>query len=372
MQINELLVGDPAPALEIECFLKGKPIQRFERGSVYVIEFWATWCAPCKASIPHLSSLQQHYPEVCILGIAVGWKDADIVEVFVREQGDAISYRIALDRAGNPGERYSRSRLVWCEAAYQQGVPSAFIVDRDGRIAWMGHPQEIDHALSAIVNGDWDLEQEAEAHRRWLTDSRVREARRMEATVSRLLAEDRRADAIAVYHEAFGAYPVLEASYGLAYFKLLLAQTGDAAMNYAHRLVNEIYPESFPALLYVAERLLEKTVLPERDGLARESADLALLALLKLESVLSTEANTDMKVQMRISCAISEALLTLGNIAEARVRMIAVQELSAKLGEAPVQRVEELLSRISANAGALPMECDGNICIPAADRKIGL
>ena len=69
-QPPSLNIGDPAPALQVREWLKGEPIQRFEKGNVYVLEFWATWCAPCKAAMPHLSALANEYKgKVRFLGI---------------------------------------------------------------------------------------------------------------------------------------------------------------------------------------------------------------------------------------------------------------------------------------------------------------
>lgn len=39
-------IADPAPSLYVQEWLKGTPIQQFEKGRIYVIEFWATWCKP--------------------------------------------------------------------------------------------------------------------------------------------------------------------------------------------------------------------------------------------------------------------------------------------------------------------------------------
>jgi thiol-disulfide isomerase/thioredoxin len=49
---------DPAPPLKVSKWLKGEEVKRFEPGKVYVVEFWATWCGPCIAFMPHLAELQ--------------------------------------------------------------------------------------------------------------------------------------------------------------------------------------------------------------------------------------------------------------------------------------------------------------------------
>ena len=54
-----LAVGDNAPELKIEKWIKGGGFDRLEKGKVYVIDMWATWCVPCIAGMPHLTKLQQ-------------------------------------------------------------------------------------------------------------------------------------------------------------------------------------------------------------------------------------------------------------------------------------------------------------------------
>ncbi len=54
---GDLSVGDAAPKLAVKEFVKGDPIAQLEKGKTYVVEFWATWCGPCRTSIPHLTEL---------------------------------------------------------------------------------------------------------------------------------------------------------------------------------------------------------------------------------------------------------------------------------------------------------------------------
>ena len=67
-----LRIGDPAPAIKYSKWLKGEPVTSFNGGQIYILEFWATWCGPCKGAMPHLTELQKEYEgKVTIVGVGV-------------------------------------------------------------------------------------------------------------------------------------------------------------------------------------------------------------------------------------------------------------------------------------------------------------
>lgn len=133
---KKLEVGSKAPAIGATKWVKGKEVKKFEKGKVYVVEFWATWCGPCIANIPHLTEIQKTYSDITVIGMAASEQDKDSkkVEEFVKGKGDEMGYTVAFDNgSGNMSKN-------WMQAAEQRGIPCAFIVDGDGKIAFVGHP----------------------------------------------------------------------------------------------------------------------------------------------------------------------------------------------------------------------------------------
>lgn len=149
-----LKIGDPAPSLEIESWIKGEPVTEFRSGHVYVVEFWATWCPPCKKSIPHLTELQKTYEDAATI-IGISAKDAngeslDKVAKYVTSAGKSMEYTVAFDDG-------SKTNQAYMVAARQRGIPTAFVVDQQGKIVWIGHPlMGLDDVLERVVKGEFD------------------------------------------------------------------------------------------------------------------------------------------------------------------------------------------------------------------------
>ena len=81
-----LKVGDPAPALAPGKWLKGEPVKALEKGKIYVVEFWATWCSGCVAQIPHLNELTRKLKDRPVRFISVTDEDRDVISAFLAKR----------------------------------------------------------------------------------------------------------------------------------------------------------------------------------------------------------------------------------------------------------------------------------------------
>lgn len=130
---QEALYGKPgqtASSLDGVEWVKGAPVQ-FVKDQVYVVEFWATWCPPCRDSIPHLTELQKNYKDkkVTFIGIT-NERDSAMVKKFVDDLGDKMDYTVAIDADRAVSDHYMK-------AFGARGIPHAFIVNGQGRSSGM-------------------------------------------------------------------------------------------------------------------------------------------------------------------------------------------------------------------------------------------
>ncbi len=125
------LASRPAAPPTVVTTLDGKSVDLAAlKGRVVLIDFWATWCPPCRAEIPHFQALYMKYqPRLQILGLAMDQDGAGTVTAFVKAQG--MTYPVALGTEAL-GNAYGGIR----------GIPTTFLIDKQGRIAkkYFGDP----------------------------------------------------------------------------------------------------------------------------------------------------------------------------------------------------------------------------------------
>ena len=103
--------------------LEGKPwsLKSLE-GKVVLVNFWATWCPPCRKEMPDLEALYKQFQKQGLVILAISDEDASKVKPFIAEQG--VSYTVLLD----PGRKVNTLFHV-------MGIPKTFIYDRSGKLA---------------------------------------------------------------------------------------------------------------------------------------------------------------------------------------------------------------------------------------------
>jgi thiol-disulfide isomerase/thioredoxin len=122
----ESLVGKPLPSLaslnyfKTRADLKGKPA---------IVEFWATWCPPCRKSIPHLNEIYKEYAPKGLQVVGITDEPDQTIRAFIKT--NPIDYPVAI------------ARQEVLETFGISGIPQAFLVNKEGNIVWQGHPMSL-------------------------------------------------------------------------------------------------------------------------------------------------------------------------------------------------------------------------------------
>ncbi len=119
------------------------------KGRVVLLDFWATWCVPCRKSMPELQTLHERYSArgLTVLGVSIDEKADAKVRKFIADKG--FTYPVAVDSPKQP---------AWQEYRVKS-IPAAWLIDRDGRIVaqWTGAAApaaELDARVRALVGGE--------------------------------------------------------------------------------------------------------------------------------------------------------------------------------------------------------------------------
>jgi thiol-disulfide isomerase/thioredoxin len=128
---NGLTLGAPLPEHDFQ-YLSAPLLN--ENAPLLLIDFWATWCEPCRTSIPKLNALQQKFSPQGLQIIGVSQESKEIVKPFLERL--AMNYPSAVE-----------GKLSLHKTLNIKALPYAIFVDRKGIIIWRGQPSEINDEL---------------------------------------------------------------------------------------------------------------------------------------------------------------------------------------------------------------------------------
>ena len=142
---SELKVGGPAPELQLSKLFQAPQDANIDsnslRGKVVVLEFWATWCAPCIVAMPHLNELADKFKDRPVRFISITDENESVVAPFLKRR--QIKTWVGLDVNRSTEKSYSVKFL-----------PTTIVIDQEGKIAAIIQPKMLSETLlSDILNG---------------------------------------------------------------------------------------------------------------------------------------------------------------------------------------------------------------------------
>jgi thiol-disulfide isomerase/thioredoxin len=137
------LINKPAPKLTLDTLGGGKmDLASLKSKNIVVLDFWATWCPPCRAALPILAEVTKSYEEKGVKFFAIDLKEAPSkIQDFLKKQGLTID--VALDKDGQAASKYS-----------VEGIPQSVIIDKDGivRVVHEGFSSDLKARLTAELD----------------------------------------------------------------------------------------------------------------------------------------------------------------------------------------------------------------------------
>ncbi len=139
--ILALETGDKAPALSLPGQSGTVDLANY-KGKVVYLDFWASWCVPCKSSFPWMNQMQEKYRDAGLQVIAVNL-DAEMADASKFLSSNPASFTIAFDAKGQSAQRFQ-----------VKGMPTSLLIDRNGNLVLthMGFNQGAREKLEASIS----------------------------------------------------------------------------------------------------------------------------------------------------------------------------------------------------------------------------
>ncbi len=133
-------IGKTPPSVDAQEWINtdSEPSLESLRGKVVMVEFWATWCGPCIANIPHLNELHERYADEGLVILSLTDQSQRGISDFLE--------RTEMNYIIGTGSETIRDYGV-------TGIPHAFLIGRDGTLIWKGHPaqDELERAIAKAL-----------------------------------------------------------------------------------------------------------------------------------------------------------------------------------------------------------------------------
>jgi cytochrome c biogenesis protein CcmG/thiol:disulfide interchange protein DsbE len=121
-QVRSALLGKPAPALDLPTLDGGTVDSADWAGDVVVVNFWASWCVPCREEAPELEAFSQRWQDRGVRLVGIVYNDEESQAAGFRDR-----YRLTYPQALDPGGRAAIDFGVF-------GVPETYVIDGDGTV----------------------------------------------------------------------------------------------------------------------------------------------------------------------------------------------------------------------------------------------
>jgi hypothetical protein len=135
-------LGEPAAPLVVKAWLKGPPVEVKPGTNIFVVEIFSSAGLPSRVCITNLNEVQRRFKDQGLVVVGVSDEPVERLKEFVAQVGAGIEYSVAAD-----DER--KTSLSYMMGAGQRGIPHVFVVGKDGKLLWHGHPL---HGLNAVLD----------------------------------------------------------------------------------------------------------------------------------------------------------------------------------------------------------------------------
>ncbi len=320
-QAARLDLGQAPPPVRVARWIKA-PVKPTGPPRIRIVGFFSSWSAPSNQALPVLAQVaRKHAKLVTIEMISVYEKSSGAadtsyyktVAAFVKQRAALMPYAVGVD------DPKGAMANAWLEASGERGVPTSFIIGRNGKIVWIGHTMMLDTVMDEIVSGKFDFATYRKERKEQM-EAEEKEYRLLKR-FNELQQSGRYREAVAELDRIAKAQPEYGRRMVLVRFNLLLKSDEKAAYTYGRELLNGELKDQSGMLWLMARMLLDET-----PGLVRPDYKLALdLSQRSADLTKHNDAN--------ILTALAYAHFKLGHVDKA----IEIQERAIPIGDANPQ-----------------------------------